>query len=84
MQPLQDMQIRDDRKKGLHDVPSLIGACNLYRRHIHNFTFSSAPLTDLIKKTSPRRWTNKEEACFQELKRKISSDNCLWVRHPEH
>ena len=70
MQPLQDMQIRDDPKKGLHDVRSFIGACNFYRRHIHNFTYSSAPLPDLIKKTDPWRWTDKEEACFQELKRK--------------
>ena len=38
MQPLQDMQIRDDPKKGLHDVRSFVGACNFYRRHIHNFT----------------------------------------------
>ena len=30
MQPLQDMQIRDDPKKGLQDVPSFIGACNFY------------------------------------------------------
>ena len=76
MQPLQDMQIRDDPKKGLHDVRSFIGACNFYRCHIHNFTYSSAPLTDLIKKTEPWRWTDKEEACFQQLKRKISSTNC--------
>ena len=69
MQFLQDMQIRDDPKKGLHDVRSFIGACNFYRRHIHNFTYSSAPLTDPIKKTNPWRWTDKEEACFQELKR---------------
>ena len=55
MQPLQDMQIRDDSKKGLHDVRSFIGACNLYRRHVHNFTYSTAPLTDLIKKTNPWR-----------------------------
>ena len=53
MQPLQDMLIRDDPKKGLHDVRSFIGACNYYRRHIHNFTYSLAPLTDLIKKTNP-------------------------------
>ena len=53
MQPLQDMQIRDDPKKGLHDVRSFVGACNFYRRHIHNFTYSSAPLTDLIRKTTP-------------------------------
>ena len=83
MQPLQDMQIRYDPKKGLHDVRSFIGACNFYRRHIHNFTYSSAPLTDLIKKTNPWRWTDKEEACFQELKRKISSTHCLGVPRPK-
>ena len=38
MQPLQHMQIRDDPKKGLKDVRSFVGACNFYRRHIHNFT----------------------------------------------
>ena len=53
MQPLQDLQIRDDPKKGLHDVRKFVGACNFYRGHIHNFTYSSAPLTDLIKKTTP-------------------------------
>ena len=76
MQPLQDMQIRDDPKKGLHDVRSFIGACNFYRHHTHNFTYSSAPLTDLTKKTNPWRCTDQEEACFQELKRKTSSTNC--------
>ena len=43
MQPRQDMQSPDDPKIGLHDVRSFVGACNLYRRHIHNFTYSSAP-----------------------------------------
>ena len=50
MQPLQDLQTRDNPKKGLHDVRSFIGACNFYWRHIHNFPYSSAPLTDRIKK----------------------------------
>ena len=54
-QPLQDMQIRDDPKMGLHDVRSFISACNFYRRDIHNFTYSSAPLTELIYKTNPWR-----------------------------
>ena len=61
MQSLQDMQIRDDPKKGLHDVRSFVGACNFYRRHIHNLTYSSAPLTDQIKKTTPWRWNSREE-----------------------
>ena len=77
MRPLHDMQIRDDPKKGLHDVRSFVGGCNFYRRHIHNFTYSCPPLTDLIKKTTPRRWTAREEECFQELKKKIASFNCL-------
>ena len=83
MQPLQDMQIRNDPKKGLHDMRSFVGACNFYRRHIHNFTYSSAPLTDVIKKTTPWRWTAREEECFQELKKKIASSNCLGVPCPK-
>ena len=83
MQPLQDMQLRDDPKKGLHQVRSLIGSCNLHRRRIHNFTYSSTLLTDLIKNTNPWRWTDREEACVQELKNKISSTNCLRVPSPK-
>ena len=49
MPPLQDRQIRDEPKKDLHNVRSFIGASNFYRRHIHNFTYSSAPPTDLTK-----------------------------------
>ena len=52
MHPLQDMQICDVPKKGLHYVRSFFGACNFDRRNIHNFTYSSAPLTDLIRKTN--------------------------------
>ena len=84
MQPLQDMQIRDDPKKGLHDVRNFIGAGKFYRRHIRNFTYSSAPLTDLRKKTNPWRWTDKEEASFQELRKKIYSTNFLGVPRPRN
>ena len=83
MQPLQDMQIPHDPKKGLHDIRSFLGACNFYRRHIHNFTYSSAPLTDLIRNTTPWRWTTRWEECFQELKKKIASSNCLGVPRPK-
>ena len=43
MQPLQDMQIRDDPKKGLHDVSSFVGACNFHRRHIHIIVLHLCP-----------------------------------------
>ena len=51
--PLIDAKVRhEDPKKGLHDVCSFIGACNFYRRHIQNFTYTSAILTYLIKNTT--------------------------------
>ena len=50
--PLMDAKVRhEDPKKGLHDVRCFIGACNFYRRHIKNFTYTSDILTDLIKKS---------------------------------
>ena len=83
IQPLQDMQVGDDPKKVLHDVRRFVAACNFYRRHIQNFTYSSAPVTDLIKKTTPWRWTTREEECFQEFKKKMASPNCLGVPRPK-
>ena len=54
--PLMDAKVRhQDPKKELHDVHSSIGACNFYRRHIKNFTYTSAILTGLISKTSTWR-----------------------------
>ena len=82
MQFLQDMQIHHDPKKGLQNVKRFIGACIFYWLHVHNFTYSSAPLTDLVKKTNPWRWTHKEEDYFQELKKKFSSTTCLGIPRP--
>ena len=69
--------------KGLQDVRSFIGTCHLYWRHIHNFTYSSAPLTDVIEETNPWPWTDKKGACFEELRTEISSTNCLGVPRPK-
>ena len=74
MQPLQDMQIRDDPKKGVHDVRSFIGACIFYLRHIHNFTYSSAPLTDLIKNDQPLAVDQQGGALFP----KVEEENLLY------
>ena len=47
--PLMDAKVRhEDPKKKLHDVRSFIGGCDFYRRHIRNFTYTSAILTDFI------------------------------------
>ena len=79
--PLMDAKVRheDIAGKGLHDVRSFIGACNFYRPHINNFTYTSAILTDLIKKTTIWRWGPQEQQAFDELKDKVANAKCLGV-----
>ena len=78
--PLMDAKIRhEDPKKGLHDVRSFIGACNFYRRQIKNFTYASAILTDLIKKSTTWRWGPQEQQAFDKLKDNVANAKCLGV-----
>ena len=76
--PLMDAKVRHEHpKKGLHDVRSFIGACKFYRRHIKNFTYTSAVLTDLIKKSTTWRRGPQEQRAFDELKDKVVNAKCL-------
>ena len=78
--PLMDAKVRhEDPKKGLHDVHSFIGACNFYCRHIRNSTYTSAILTDLIKKSTTWRWRPQEQQVFDKLKDKVANAKCLGV-----
>ena len=64
--PLIDAKVRhEDPKKGLHNVRSFIRACNFYHCHIKNFTYTSAILTDLIKKSNAWRWGPQEQHSFE-------------------
>ena len=78
--PLMDAKVRhEDPKKGLHDVRSFIWACNFYRRHIKNFTYTSAILKHLIKKSTTWRWGPQEQQAFAKLKEKVANAECLGV-----
>ena len=78
--PLVDASVRqEDPKKGRHDVRSFIGACNFYRRHIRNFTYTRAILTDLIKKSTSWHWRPQEQQAVDKLKDKGANAKCLGV-----
>ena len=68
--------------QNLRDLHSFLGAANFYRRHIRNFTFSSAPLTEKLKKDVPWSWGPVEKSAFEELRQKLASPNKLGVPHP--
>ena len=71
--PILKASIRDDKTRGIKGIRAFLGSCNLYRRHLPTFTYSSHLLTDLTKKTVPSKWTPEHEAQFQEIKEKLSS-----------
>ena len=78
--PLMDAKVRHEHpKKEFHDVRSFIGACNFYCRHIKSFTYTSAILTDLIKKSTTWPWGPQQAQAFDELKDKVVNAKCLGV-----
>ena len=77
---LMDAKVRHEApKKGLHDVRSFIGACNFYRHHIKNFTYTTAILADLIKKSTTWRHGSQEQQAFDGFKDKVAKAKCLGV-----
>ena len=67
--PLMDAKVQHEGpKQGLHDVLSFTGACDFHRRHIKHFTYTSAILTDLIRKSTTWRWGPQKLQAFDELK----------------
>ena len=69
-----------EKPKASRKFRQFVGSCNFYRRHLKNFTFSSAPLTDLIKNETKWQWTEKEQAALEEIKGKLK--NCLILGVP--
>ena len=65
--------------RSLKDLRTFLGACNFYRRHVKNFTFSSAPLTELLKKNARFHWGPLEEAKLEEIKAKLLSVSSIGV-----
>lgn len=63
-------------------VRSFLGLANFYRRFVKNFSAIAAPLTDLTKDRDPFRWAAVEEAAFQELKDRLTSQPVMIIRDP--
>jgi hypothetical protein len=65
------------------ELRSFIGAVNFFRRHIRNITETSAELSDLLKKGADWIWEEKHQRLFEELKRKITTGDCLGTPRAE-
>ena len=68
--------------KNLKDLRKFLGALNFYRRHIPNFTESSAILTDLTKKDAKWVWGALQQEKLQEWRHKLAHHIAIGVTRP--
>ncbi|XP_047171847.1 uncharacterized mitochondrial protein AtMg00860-like [Vigna umbellata] len=65
--------------RSVSEVRSFVGLAGYYRRFIEGFSKIVAPMTQLTRKDQPFAWTDRCEASFQELKKKLTSAPMLII-----
>ena len=66
------------------DVMKVLGCLGFYSCYIKNIHVDSQPIYELIKDTTPFKWTDQHEAPFKEIKTRISEDTILAVPSTEY
>lgn len=83
MDPKKLTAIQDwPQPTNLKEVQSFLGLVNYYRRFIRNHAELCAPLTDLTRKEQPFTWTQQQQAAFDTLKQKLTSDPVIAIPDP--
>ena len=59
------------------EVKSFLGMVNFSERYIPNLATKTEPLRKLTKKNAKFEWTNKEENCFNDLKKSLTNEPVL-------
>ena len=58
--------------KNVSQLRGFLGHVGYYRRFIHRYAYIATPLTQLLKKGTTYEWTEKRQAAFEELKRRLT------------
>ncbi|WVZ94041.1 hypothetical protein U9M48_039983 [Paspalum notatum var. saurae] len=59
------------------EVRGFLGLAGYYRRFIENFSRIAKPMTSLLEKDAEFRWTNAQQAAFDELKKRLITASVL-------
>ena len=70
----------EDPSRGIHYVRTFIGLCSFYRRYMKNFTYTSAILKDLIKKSTTLRSRPQHQQAFDEHTYQGANAKCFGAR----
>ena len=80
---LQNLKSPENKR----DVMKVLGCLGFYSCYIKNLHVDSQPFYELIKDTTPFKWTDQHEQLFKEIKTRISEDTILAVpstKYPFH
>ena len=59
--------------KNVKDIQAFLGFANFYRRFIEDFSGIVKPMTSLLRKDAPWKWTQAEEDSFKTLKDRFTN-----------
>ena len=65
------------------EVQSFLGFANFYRKFIHGYSKTAAPLTGLTRNEVPFAWSKEAEASFRALQKQFASGPMLHQFNPE-
>ena len=65
-----------------HDIQSFLGLANYYRRFIPKYAHLTSPLTQLLHKNTPWRWTAIEQQAFRLTKSALVNSPVLSLPNP--
>src|ERR1700719_913554 len=68
----------------IHDLQSFLGFANFYRRFIDNYSGTVIPLTRLLRKDTPWKWSLRCQEIFDMLKQAFTEAPVLWHYDPDH
>ena len=77
---LQNLKFPESKR----DVMKILGCLGFYSCYIKNLYVDSQLFYELIKDTTPFKWTNQHEELFKEIKTRISEDTILAVPSTEY
>ena len=69
--------------ENVKQVQQFLGLCNYHRWFIHQFSSIASPLTQLTKKDTEYKWTEKCEDAFCRLKKLLCEAPVLGYPEPE-
>ena len=74
-----EIVVKWERPQTVIEVQSFLGLAGYYRRFVVGFSKMVNPLTQLTRKDQPFSWTDECKACFEDMKRRLTTAPVLAI-----